>query len=331
MNERDISEPAEGAPHLSEAARALYLRLLSGAPIADDSPEIRELAAQGMVVRTILNPRCFAALAPRHIERLIRARELDRLTESTDRLRALPAFVAGLENDFLEMRVATGATPSLGSELLVGAQIDAALEDLVHGAKEEICTAMPGGPRPDLVGKPAASRELAAMQRGVRWRTLYHATAKLSGGGPEFARQVTALGNEVRTTHTTFQRTILVDDTAALLPALQEHTPQGQPRAWLVHDPAGVEFARRQFEAAWSFASPWLFPAPDEEGISTAMQRQILRGLLGGNTQKAVAGSLNISANWASQLLNDLMKRLSLQTREQLIEWWLASDEIDLP
>jgi DNA-binding CsgD family transcriptional regulator len=169
------------------------------------------------------------------------------------------------------------------------------------------------------------------MRRGVRWRTLYSASAKLSGGAPEFARIVTALGNEVRTTHLAFQRTILIDDTAALLPALQEYNDEGQPRAWLVRDTAGLEFARRQFEAAWAFASPWLFPAPDEGTFSSAMQRQILRGLLGGNTQKAVASALSISANWASQLLNDLMKRLNLNTREQLIKWWLESDEQHLP
>lgn len=325
MNERDITPLVSGVPQLTETARALYLHLLGGGEATAETPGIRELVTLTMAVPTILNPDRYTAMSPRHIERAVRLRELNQIAGSVEALRALPGFLAGLESDLRAMQ-AGASTAAHASELIVGALIDSTLEELVHEARHEICTAMPGGPRPSIVGKPLESRELAAMQRGVRWRTLYSKQAKDAGGAPDFARTVTAMGQEVRTTPLPFQRTLLFDDTVALLPSLEAYTPEGQPRAWLVRDRGAIEFARRQFESAWEFATPWSFASKDGE-ITSPAQRQILRALLNGKPQKSIATMLGFSAGWVSQQLNELMKRLSLETQPQLIQWWLESEE----
>ena len=328
MYEGDISPLRDEGRVLTEAARLLYLRLLSGERTTSEVSALSELAEIGLVSPTATGEvGSYTPIAPRHAERVLRARALAGLAESVEYLRNLPQFIGDLENTLRGLQAAAGAAVPDHDEVLEGPQIDVAIEEIMYDAKHEICTAQPGA-RPDNLMPSPDSRDFAAMRRGVHFRTVYSTAARYTRGGASFARRAAEFGSEVRTSHVPFARCIIFDDSVAVVPALVARTPDDQPRAWIVRNAAGLEFCRHVFSLTWDYAQPWSLQRAQVDGtISTPRQREILHGLMAGGSQAEVATALNISANWVSQQLNLLREKLGLSNREQLIGWWLESDE----
>ena len=78
----------------------------------------------------------------------------------------------------------------------------------------------------------AAARDIAALERGVKMRTLYQHSARRSAVTRKYVAAVTARGAEVRTLDEFFNRMIVVDRRVAIIPGSgRPRRRDGDPRA----------------------------------------------------------------------------------------------------
>ena len=96
--------------------------------------------------------------------------------------------------------------------------IRAFLVSSVADAEEELLTAQPQGLRDGATLDAAARRDLAALERGVKMRSLYQHSARRSSTTHKYVAAVTARGAEVRTLDEFFNRIIVIDRRLAVFP-----------------------------------------------------------------------------------------------------------------
>lgn len=232
------------------------------------------------------------------------------LLERQQRLAAAKASVSQLITDYTE----NGRADERGdSERLDGLDaIQERLEKLAHRATAECISFMPGGGQ--STESLAASQPLdeLMLQRKVSVLTVYLASVRNDRATLSYARWLTDLGGEVRTTPTLPLRMVVFDRKVALVPIDPENTRLG---AVQVSVPGVLAALVTLFEQVWESAVPLGDESRHAGGVLAAQERELLRLLAQGLTDQVAARRLGISLRTERRMMADIMQRLGAHSR----------------
>ena len=192
--------------------------------------------------------------------------------------------------------------------------IDNYLHALVSDARSEILTAQPYGRRPVDALAQAEDRDLRALSRGVKMRTLYQHSARQSPATREFVAEMTAHGAETRTLDEFFKRLIIVDREVAVIPGSEDHAV-----ALALRDKSVVAYLVDIFERSWERGRPFTaHEARNEKAIASDVRAMTIRLLVEGHSDPASAKRLGVSTRTYAGYIAALKEEYGVQTRFQL-------------
>ena len=188
------------------------------------------------------------------------------------------------------------------------------LASLVGDAEIELLTAQPQDRRGVKQLGEAGAREIAALKRGVKMRTLYQHAARRGADTRKYVAAVTAAGAEVRTLDEFFNRLIVVDRRIAIIPS-----HEGMNAAMVISDPSLVNYLVDMFERHWERARPFTSSETSLMRDIAAEQRAMtIRMLLEGRADPAGAKRLGVSPRTYAGYVADLKSEFEVETRFQL-------------
>ncbi|MFD5848354.1 hypothetical protein [Streptomyces chartreusis] len=336
-----MSTPGGGEQHLSADGMRLY-----GAIARQDWPVVDEIVVRNPQARQELlgwglvhwGPEQGGRPVVRDPDLALRElmeRELEQARARVDRLSKLPALADELGDQYRAVQLrAGGSSEYLGDAAVVNSRI----RDVVGGAQREILAAQPGGPRRRELLELAVERDMAALDRGVDLRTIYRDTVRDDVLTAEYAKTMsTRTGGrraEYRTLVGSFVRMIIVDREQAFVPDL---IVAGSPEhsAWHVTDRAVVAVLAEVFDTTWRRAAMWhgeLRPRVGRDDVDTVSepgkvattprQREIMRCLVSGMTQAAVARKIGVPKRTLEDEIAALKRLSGADTAMQLAYWW---------
>jgi len=187
------------------------------------------------------------------------------------------------------------------------------LTELVAEVEEEILTAQPqtGRDAPSLAA--AALRDTAALERGIKMRTLYQHSARRSSITHKYVAAVTARGAEVRTLDAFFNRMIVIDRRVVVIPG------ETLKVAIAVREPSVVAYLVDVFERAWERGRP--FTNTDRSmlrEIAAEQRAMTIRMLIEGHADPVSAKRLGVSPRTYAGYVADLKAEYQAETRFQL-------------
>jgi DNA-binding CsgD family transcriptional regulator len=297
---------------LPEPAAALYQKLLAAGrfrlvehPELADSAEMRELIDRGFARKRYVGEPVLVPIEPvRAVENallvtqrrileqqrmLVRVREQMAVLQRTYTVDEEPAAPVRVLTDPAEI----GA---LSVELCLSAERDFSNLETEHFRRP---------PDPRSVRLPPAE----VIERGVRFRNIYARPVLELPGANELVQRCAAGGWESRILPELPMKMVLVDERAALLPL----DPTGMEGAVLVRAPVIVAMLRSYFELLWGRAVP-LGAGSSRPGLS-AVQDQVLRLMLTGLTDGAIARHLGASERTVRRHVAALLEMLGVDNR----------------
>ncbi len=193
-------------------------------------------------------------------------------------------------------------------------QIDNYLQALVSDCRIEILAAQPYGRRPAEELRQAEERDLRALDRGVRMRTLYQHSARQSPATREYVAEMSAHGAEVRTLDEFFRRLIIVDREVAVIPGADNHHV-----ALALRDKSVVAYLVDIFDRSWERGRPFTaHEARNEKTIASDVRAMTIRLLVEGHSDPASAKRLGVSTRTYAGYIAALKEEYGVQTRFQL-------------
>lgn len=194
------------------------------------------------------------------------------------------------------------------------AQIDNFLQAMISDARSELLTAQPYGRRPANELAAAENRDLRALGRGVRMRTLYQHSARQSPATREYVTELTAHGGEVRTLDEFFKRLIIIDREVAVIPGSEDHGV-----ALALREKSVVDYLVDVFERAWERGRPFTaHEARNERTVASDVRAMTIRLLVEGHSDPASAKRLGVSTRTYAGYIAALKEEYGVQTRFQL-------------
>lgn len=178
--------------------------------------------------------------------------------------------------------------------------------DLVSTARREVLTTATGG-SPWFGGTVTEAARRGAFPPHVRVRLLCTTPAEHARGGiTEAVRQ----GLRVKVTDRAIEESLLIDRRLALVPSGGD----GAGSLLMVTTPTLITALADAFDPRWEEATPWEMTSarPDE------FEQAILRCLVDGLTDDAVANRLGVSARTVRRYVNVLMARVGARSRFEL-------------
>jgi sugar-specific transcriptional regulator TrmB len=309
--ERELFE-SSATPLYEEAALAGGLK--DSDPRIQRGGELREalelLVSLNLLVHDKSN-RLYVPVDPStvqsHVVAPMSQRGADLLTESSEWARAF----GGLSQAW---RRSPGALRGPITEFH-GRAIGAFLTGAVAEAEQELLTAQPQTGRERASLKAAAARDKAALDRGVRMRTLYQHSARRHAATREYVSEMSQLGAEVRTLDEFFNRMIVIDRRLAVIPG-----PGGDDDvAIAVQEPALVAYLVDVFERAWERARPFTNTERSMmNDIAREQRAMTIRMLIEGHSDPVSAKRLGVSARTFAGYVADLKAEYDADTRFQL-------------
>jgi sugar-specific transcriptional regulator TrmB len=206
-------------------------------------------------------------------------------------------------------------------------EINAAIQRELDRARDEILTAQPDGPRPDLVLQDALDAVRRQLAAGVAMRTLYQHSTRFDEPTKNYVRAVSRYGVMVRTLPEFFERLIIIDRATAFIPGSEDRTT-----AVLIREPAVVGFLADVFEREWDRAEPYPFvPVRAAEAASEvipALRESIRKLLIEGRSDKEIARRLGLSLRSLQAHVARLKEDHGAQHRLQLGYLMALSDHV---
>ena len=192
--------------------------------------------------------------------------------------------------------------------------INSFIHAVVNDSREELLTAQPHGRRPANTLAVAENRDVKALDRGVRMRTLYQHSARHSPATREYVADIVAKGAEVRTLDEFFRRLIVVDRQVAVVPASDNHHV-----AIAIHDKSVIAYLVDIFERSWERAQPFnVSGGQAERSIAADVRAMTIRLLVEGHSDPASAKRLGVSTRTYAGYIAALKEEYGVQTRFQL-------------
>lgn len=185
---------------------------------------------------------------------------------------------------------------------------------LVSEAEEEMLTAQPQAGRDAASLAAAALRDTAALERGMKMRTLYQHSARRSAFTAKYVAAVSDRGAEVRTLDEFFNRMIVVDRRVAVIPASDDLTS-----AVAVREPSVVTYLVDIFERTWERARPFTNrESTTLKDIAAEQRAMTIRMLIEGHSDPVSAKRLGVSPRTYAGYVADLKTEYEQETRFQL-------------
>ncbi len=195
---------------------------------------------------------------------------------------------------------------------LRGPAIPAYITSVVADASEELLTAQPQTDRAVKQLPEAIEREVAALRRGIKMRTLYQHSARRSVATAKYVAAVSAEGAQVRTLDEFFNRLIVVDRRIAIIP--------GRDGAALaVREPSLIDYLVDIFDRSWERARPFTNrDTPVVRDIATEQRAMTIRMLIGGHADPSGAARLGVSPRTYAGYVSELKQEFEVESRFQL-------------
>ena len=188
------------------------------------------------------------------------------------------------------------------------------LAGVVAEVETEILTAQPQAGRDAQTLAAAALRDVAALERGVKIRTLYQHSARRSSVTHKYVADVTARGAEVRTLDEFFNRMIIVDRRVALIPGAEDLRV-----AVAVREPSIIAYLVDVFERAWERGRPFANRESSMlKDIAVEQRAMTIRMLIEGHADPVSAKRLGVSPRTYAGYVADLKEEYEAETRFQL-------------
>ena len=192
--------------------------------------------------------------------------------------------------------------------------INSYIQATVADCRNELLTAQPYGRRPAKDLETAIQRDIKALNRGIKMRTLYQHSARHSPATRDYVREVSAHGAEVRTLDEFFNRLIVVDRHVAVIPASENHHI-----AVAIHEKSLVAYLVDMFERSWERARPFTnTEGGTERKIAEDVRAMTIRMLVEGHSDPASAKRLGVSTRTYAGYIAALKDEYGVQTRFQL-------------
>ncbi|MCW2796226.1 LuxR family transcriptional regulator [Nocardioides sp.] len=188
------------------------------------------------------------------------------------------------------------------------------LTGLVAEAEDELLTAQPQTGRDPQTLAAAALRDTAALERGVKMRTLYQHSARRSSITHSYVAAVTARGAEVRTLDEFFNRMIVVDRRIAVIPGAEDLRV-----AIAIREPSVVAYLVDIFERTWERGRPFTNrESATMKDIAAEQRAMTIRMLIEGHSDPVSAKRLGVSPRTYAGYVADLKEEYEAETRFQL-------------
>ena len=192
--------------------------------------------------------------------------------------------------------------------------INSFIHAAVNDSRTELLTAQPHGRRPANTLAEAENRDVKALDRGVKMRTLYQHSARHSPATREYVADIVARGADVRTLDEFFRRLIVIDRQVAVVPASDNHHV-----AIAIHDASLIAYLVDIFERSWERAQPFnLSGNQAERAIAEDVRAMTIRLLVEGHSDPASAKRLGVSTRTYAGYIAALKEEYGVQTRFQL-------------
>ncbi len=194
------------------------------------------------------------------------------------------------------------------------------IEGAVREAEMELLTAQPQATRDSAQVSVAArlsvaaQREIAALDRGVKMRTLYQHSARRHAPTRKWVAEVAEHGAEVRTLDEFFNRMIVIDRRLAIIPGAPDLSV-----AIAIREPGLVTYLVDVFERAWERARA--FGSTERtmmHDIAREQRAMTIRMLIEGHSDPVSAKRLGVSARTFAGYVADLKAEYESETRFQL-------------
>ncbi len=197
---------------------------------------------------------------------------------------------------------------------LHGQAISPYLTALLGDAEHEILAAQPQAGRGGPSLATAALRDIQALERGVAMRTLYQHSARRHGVTREYVANVTPRGAEVRTLDEFFNRMIIVDRQAAVIPSSEDSNV-----AVIVREASVVTYLIDVFDRAFARGRPFTSNADrDTNAVASEQRSMTIRMLVDGHADAVSAKRLGVSPRTYAGYVADLKNQYDVQSRFQL-------------
>jgi len=184
------------------------------------------------------------------------------------------------------------------------------LARLQHGSREEVLII---DSPPYLYGRPMVNaEELQALQRGVRYRSLYDAEALAEAGHLDQMLDCVSAGEEARSLPHVRMKMIIVDRREALVPLSFSAAETGS--RLLVHASPLLDALILCFESLWGQATP--IGAETQEKVDE-QDRRLLSMLAAGYKDRAIARALGVTERTVGRRIQEMMQSLQAGTRFQ--------------
>ena len=185
----------------------------------------------------------------------------------------------------------------------------------VAEAEEELLTAQPQAGRERASLKAAAERDKAALDRGVRMRTLYQHSARRHALTREYVAEMT--GARRRGAHP--RRVLQPDDRRRPAGWRSSRARAATNVAIAVQEPALVAYLVDVFERAWERARPFTNTERSMmNDIAREQRAMTIRMLIEGHSDPVSAKRLGVSARTFAGYVADLKAEYDADTRFQL-------------
>jgi DNA-binding CsgD family transcriptional regulator len=181
-------------------------------------------------------------------------------------------------------------------------------------ARREILAIQPGNLATEQLSG-ILSPMLAALDRGVRLRTIYQHTARTDLVKASYVREVSAQGAEIRTTDEVIDRVIVYDREVAFLP--EQHLRDPGRGALVIREPNLVGFICGVFEHLWQHATPFEPEGSSPQPVGDDVKRAILRLMSQGHKDELVARRLGMSVRTCRRLIAEIAEELNATSRFQ--------------
>jgi len=271
-------------------------------PIGRVRRTLQRLLDVGLATRLVASPHRYVAAPPEvAVDALVLRRQ-----QQLEQLRA--------DVRELALRLQPGSPPAESSELvgLVDGRdaVEHHLARMQLGAVEEVLII---DAPPYLYGHPVQNHEeLRALERGVRYRCLYHAPGLEEPGHLNQVLHCVAAGEQARSLPSVRMKMIIVDHRLALLPLSFSAAETGN--RILVHVSPLLDALVLCFESLWSRATPI---AASQSAPSADGDRRLLSLLSSGMKDRAIARALGVTERTVSRRISELMADLDVTTRFQ--------------
>jgi DNA-binding CsgD family transcriptional regulator len=293
---------------VSAEAERLYRRLRAvgalrnnDADVRVESPALAELLTRGVAFRHGDEIRPVDPAAALRI--LIAARQ-DEMLDAQSRI---------LDGWSRLSKMLPSALDNSTGGLSDGVRVLTRIEEVVtHTA--ELCAvatrrlrAMEAGSPPARTG---AVHRPSAPPDGADYQVLYDCDHLTSDAGVRLVERSVAAGQQVRLRSRMPITMLHVDDNVALVT-----TDHAAPTALLVQSPALLEVLADWFDLLWHHPTTMTYPVGGADSVLTAPQRDILKLMLGGGGDDAIARRLSLSVTTVRRHIKSIYLLLGVNNR----------------